>query len=212
MYANVLIKEPLDKVMEDWDFFQDKIIGRFSTFMPEGQNILGLRRRNTGDGQQVDPKKGVIGQHLELGPAGVVPIHFSPMNLHVTLGGTPHHTEHNYGYWHVNDMDELSLKVPNPDPNQLGYALLCMGNPGPGESDRFVWYCDACLTLMYERQYQTGERGFFGFWKAERDAVNSYNADPQNQVCQECGHVNPKAYCWNAAKDTPDESAARRAW
>ncbi len=31
--------------MEDWDFFQDKIVGRFSTFKPPGQNIYGIRRR-----------------------------------------------------------------------------------------------------------------------------------------------------------------------
>jgi len=87
-----------------------------------------------------------------------------------------------------------------------------MGVPKPGETDRWAWYCEQCLTLLFERVYQTGALGFNGFWKAERDAVAAYNAAPQNQRCPECGQMNPKGYYWNPAKDSPGEQQARAAW
>ena len=68
------------------------------------------------------------------------------------------------------------------------------------------------MTLLYELRYATGDMGFSGFWRAERDAVAGYNAEPKNQLCPECGHLNPKGYCWNAAKDNEDERAARQQW
>jgi hypothetical protein len=212
MYATIMLREPLERVLGDWDFLQEKVIGRFSTFRPEGQNIYGIRRRQIDASQVVDPRKGLISEHYELGPSGIQVWHHAAFKLHVTLAGTPHRVAHNFGYWHINDMDELYLPLPSPEPGQPGYFLLCMGNPGPGESDRFAWYCQRCLTLLFERQYRTGDLGFNGFWRAERDAVTAYNSDPRHQRCPECGYVNPKGYCWNTVKDTPEERAARQLW
>jgi hypothetical protein len=212
VYANLILDEPIERVLEDWDYLQEKVIGRFSTFRPEGQNIYGIRQRTIGDQVIVDPRKGAISAHYELGPDGVHTWHHSALKLHITLSGVPHRVEHNFGYWHINDMDELYLPLPNPVPDVPGYFLICMGNPRAGETDRFAWYCSECYTLMFERQYQTGDKGFAGFWKAERDAVTAFNSAERNQVCTECGHINPKGYCWNTAKDLPEEQFARRAW
>ncbi len=36
MYANVLVKEPLEKVMEDWDYLHERVLSHFATFKPMG--------------------------------------------------------------------------------------------------------------------------------------------------------------------------------
>src|SRR5439155_25207182 len=138
---------------------------------------------------------------LVLGPHGVEVKESAEMEISITPGGLPHHTPHSFGYWHINDMDELSIRPPGAGPDQPGFLLLIMGVPREGETDRWAWYCEECLTLLFERQYETGRLGFNGFWKAERDAVAAYNRDPQHQICPECRHQNPKGYCWNPAKD-----------
>src|SRR5579884_3038182 len=69
MYATIMLREPLERVLGDWDFLQEKVIGRFSTFRPEGQNIYGIRRRQIDASQVVDPRKGLISEHYELGPS-----------------------------------------------------------------------------------------------------------------------------------------------
>lgn len=212
MYANLLIKEPLDKVLEDWDFFEDKVIGHFATFKPEGQNIYGIRKRQIDAAQVIDPTKGSISGHFELGPRGVTSWTHGALKLHITSAGTPHHVSHNFGYWHINDMDELYLPLPRVEAGNHAFFIVCMGNPREGQGDTFAWYCEQCMTLMFERRHESGSKGFNGFWRAERDAVNEYNSDPQNQICPDCGHVNPKGYCWNTAKDSPEERLARQAW
>jgi len=220
MYANVLVKEPLEKIMEDWDYLHERVLSHFATFKPMGQNIYGVRR---GRPQSRPPDEIVPGPvsyvqkrpsygTLILGPGGVEVKQSAEMEISITPGGLPHHTPHSFGYWHINDMDELSIRLPGATPDQPGSLLLIMGVPKPGETDRWAWYCEQCLTFLFERVYQTGALGFNGFWKAERDAVASYNADPQNQRCPECGLMNAKGYCWNPAKDTPDEQQARAAW
>ena len=212
MYANVLVREPLDKIMDDWDFFEDKVIGHFSTFKAAGQNIYGIRKRDIDARQVIDPRKGAISEHYELSPAGLSAWHHAALKLHITAAGTPHRVSHNFGYWHINDMDELYLPLPKQAPDEPAFFVVCMGNPKPGDGDIFAWYCTECLTLLFERRYETGTLGFDGFWRAERDAVRDYNADAANQLCPECGHVNFKGYRWNAGLDSEEERAARRQW
>jgi hypothetical protein len=87
-----------------------------------------------------------------------------------------------------------------------------MGSPRGNETDGFAWYCENCLTLLHDYVVETGRLGFSGFWKGEADAVRSYNSNPALHICPECDHVNPAGYCWNSAKDTPEEAAARALW
>jgi hypothetical protein len=212
MHADLFVKEPLEKVIDDWDFFEDRVVGRFSTFLPVGQNIYGIRKRDIDATQVVDPRKGAISAHYELGPSGLSTWSHGALKMHITAAGTPHHVAHNFGYWHINDMDELYLPLPAPAPGAQSFFVVCMGNPGPGDGDNYAWYCEKCLTLLYEYRYETGSLGFNGFWRAERVAVNGYNAHAKNQLCPECGHVNPKGYCWNTAKDNEQERSARQQW
>jgi hypothetical protein len=212
MFREITIDEPIEKVIEDWDFFQDKIVPKFSTFRTVGQNIYGIRRRAISAEGIVDLRKGNISASLELGPAGVVPVTHKPMQIHVTTAGTPHRVSHSFGFWHVNDMDEVYLGLPNPEGDPLGHYLVIMQTPTGKEGESFAWYCRECLTLHYELRYATGQFGLQGFWKAEETAVRAYNSDAKNRTCPECGHVNPLGYCWNSAKDTPEQKEARAIW
>ena len=43
LYSDVLIKEPAEKIADDWDFLDEKVIRKFSGFRPVGDNIYGIR-------------------------------------------------------------------------------------------------------------------------------------------------------------------------
>jgi hypothetical protein len=206
--------EKLDRIIDDWDFFEDKVIRHFSTFRPHRDNVYGVRSRDISpDGVIVDPRKGAISKLYELGPNGPEEILRKPLTPFVIPSGNPHHVPHNFGYWHVNDMDELFVQIPNPGEGELGFSLVCMGNPERGERDGFAWYCENCWNLLFMQDAPTGDAGFMSlFWKAEREIVAAYNSDPRNQYCGDCGHVNPLGYTWNPSKDTAETAAARKAW
>jgi hypothetical protein len=212
MFAEIMIKEPLEKVADDWDYFDDKIMKHFSTFKADGTNVFGIRRRVISAAAVDDPKKGNINRFMELGPKGLTYGEHSPLRIRVTTAGTPHHVSHNFGYWHINDKDELYLPIPSAVPGELGHFVVIMGFPTGNETDAFAWYCEKCLTLLYDHVVETGRLGFNGFWKGETQAVRTYNSDIRLRTCVECGHVNPMGYCWNRAKDTPEETAARAYW
>lgn len=206
--------EKLERLVDDWDFFEDKVIRHFSTFREHGDNVYGVRSRSISpEGVIVDPRKGRVNNFYQLGPSGPEEVLRRPLTPFVVPSGNPHHIPHDFGYWHVNDMDELYVHIPNAGEGELGYSLVCMGNPGSGERDGFAWYCENCWNLLFMRDYATGDDGLTStIWKVERAAVEEYNSDPRNQYCGDCGHVNPLGYTWNPTKDTPEAAAARKAW
>jgi hypothetical protein len=212
MFAQIEIREPLEKVAADWDFFADSIISHFSTFRAVGHNIYGLRRRLITAAGVTDPKKGNIGRFQELGPHGIEEGVHHPLEIRITAAGTPHRVLHSFGYWHINDKDELHLPIPGDGGANPGYSVIMQGRPRGRESESFAWYCEQCLTLLFDFVVPTGEVGLTGFWKGEQEAVRTYNRDARLRTCVECGHVNPMGYCWNKAKDTPEEAEARRRW
>src|SRR5262245_39076501 len=107
MFREITIDKPIDQIVNDWDFFDEKIVSKFAMFRTIGQNIYGVRRRAIGEHEVVDLKKGDISDALELGPNGVVSFTFKPLHIHVTTGGTPHRVPHSMGFWHINDMGEI---------------------------------------------------------------------------------------------------------
>jgi len=128
MFADIITSEPIEKISGDWDFLNDKVLSKFSTFRVVGENVYGIRRRYVeGDSGVVDVKKGAMGRHYEIGPSGIVENVKKPFQIYVTTGGTPHHVEHNFGYWHINDMDELYLRFPGETPDVLGYSIVIQG-------------------------------------------------------------------------------------
>jgi hypothetical protein len=212
MITEVTIAEPIEKILDDWDFFADAIVGKFSAFREVGQNIYGIRRRSIGKAEIVDTKKGSFAEFFELGAQGPVTARFEPMRIHVTTAGTPHRVPHSMGFWHINDMDELYLPLPSPPSEPLGHFLVIMQSPSGNEGESFAFYCEQCRTLLHELHYATGKLGMQGMFRAEEVAVRAFNADLRKRTCPECGFVNPLGYCWNIAKDTPDERAARAIW
>jgi len=212
MFTEIMIDEKIDRLVEDWDFLAEHVVPKFTMFRPVGQNIYGIRRRAISSSGVIDPKKGDISAALELGPQGIVTVHHRPMSMHITAAGTPHRVPHSMGFWHINDMDEIYLPLPNPEGDPLGHYLVIMQTPTGAEGDSYAWYCDRCLTMLFERRHRTGELGMNGLFKCSENAVREYNSDARLRTCPECGHLNPMGYVWNTAKDTPEERAARAIW
>lgn len=103
----------------------DRILGRFSPFGVMGQNVYGVRRRHVeSESEVIDPKKGFISRHCEIRPGGVMEHVKKPFEIYVTVAGTPHHVEHNFGYWHIDDMEELYLRFPGDTLDALGCGLI----------------------------------------------------------------------------------------
>ena len=211
MFKEIVVDEPIEKIIEDWDFLEDRVAAKYSTFREFGQNIYGVRRRMVSRTEVVDLKKGKFSSLL-LGPQGIVGTGRNPLHFHITTAGTPHRIPHSLGYWHINDMDELYLPVPGVSADDLGYFLVIMQTPKGNEGESFAWYCQKCVTMLYEVHYRSGEMGLKNFWRAEENAVREYNRDINNRTCPECGEINPLGYVWNTAKDTPEERAARAFW
>ena len=42
-FPNLYIREPIEKVMGDWDFLNERVIGKFSGFKEAGQQVIGVR-------------------------------------------------------------------------------------------------------------------------------------------------------------------------
>jgi hypothetical protein len=212
MFREVTIDEPIQKIVDDWDFLDEKIVSKFAMFRTVGQNIYGVRRRGISDTEILDLRKGDISDALELGPNGIEHFTFRPMHIHVTTGGTPHRVPHSMGFWHINDMDEIYLPLPNPEGDALGHFVVIMQTPRGNEGESVAWYCERCLTLLFERFHRTGEFGLEGVFKASARAIAEYNADTRLRTCPECGHLNPLAYAWEPSKDSAAQRAARAAW
>jgi hypothetical protein len=211
MFANIRVKEPLERVVEDWDYLAERVLPRFSTLKVVGQNNMGIRRRVVSTHSVDDPKTGAA-IHFEIGPSGLIHPERHPFEVYVTTAGTPHHVTHSYGYWHINDMDEVYFAVPPEREGDLGHTFIIQGMPQGNECDRFAWYCQRCVTLVREIVFRSGQEGFEQFWRAERAAVSAYNSNPLLRRCPECGHENPAAYCWNPSKDGELERQARAVW
>ncbi len=212
MFGNLIVDEPIEKLIGDWDLLEEKVAKKFSTFRQEGQSIFGIRRRQVSADGVVDKTKGGLTDRFSISPAGIIGSPKQELVLHVITSGTPHHSAHNYGYWHINDKDELYLQMRGSADDNLGYSLTIMGSPSATDTDRIAWYCQSCGTMIFERLLRTGSVGFDHFWKWEEASVREFNAEIRNRTCSECGEVHPLGYMWNPAKDTPQEHEARMAW
>jgi hypothetical protein len=211
MFAVVGVDQPIEKIVEDWDFLDEKIVKKFQMWQVVGDNTMGIRRREITLQEIIDPRKGRFNS-VTMTPQGLTSKQHKALKMHITPGGVPHRVEHSFGFWHINDMDELYLPVPARPGETHGHFIIMMQTPTENEGESFAQYCQECLTILFEYHFATGKLGFSEFYRAEREAVNSYNADPRQRVCPECGHTNPIAYCSNVVKDSPEQAEARRLW
>ena len=65
--TTIEIDDSLDR-LSDWDFFDEKVIGKFSGFKAAAGNILGIRRRIIDRDSIYDEKKGPHPAHLRAFP------------------------------------------------------------------------------------------------------------------------------------------------
>ena len=215
IYSDLYVNESIEKIAEDWDFFEDKVVKKFFGFKTVGDNVVGIRPVTQGTidklGASAPPIALVsVRRNFEIGPKGIVEVPRTPFSLHVTRAGTPHRTEHVFGYWHINDKDEVIVTLP-PNGDEPGRVVIVMGKPTGEETDRFAWYCEECVTLLFMRELVSG-RDFQKFWASELAAVREYNSDPRHQICPSCGHKNRLAYSSMQPKDTDDERGSRMVW
>src|SRR3974390_1047127 len=151
MLAAMFIDEPIEKVVDDWNLFEDKVVKKFGTFRTVDQNIIGVRRRVIGL-ETIDLKKGKM-ESIELGPSGIIAQRREALNMHITFSGTPHRGRHSFGYWHINPMDELYFSIPPKPGEELGYFIVLMQTPRGDETESFAWYCNECLTIIRASRY-----------------------------------------------------------
>jgi hypothetical protein len=155
--------------------------------------------------------RGRVGDFMVLGPNGIEDAPNKPMYMQIVLGGTPHR-HRGFGFWHINDKDELYLPLPAETLGEPGHFVIMMQMATGEESERYGWYCIQCSTMLFEREYEIAEEGLDGFWDAMLQAVRAFNSDIKNRTCPECGAVHPPAFGWNPALDTPEEREARGTW
>ena len=44
LYADVYVDEPIEKIVDDWDFLHEKVLPKFMGFRPVGHNVYGMRQ------------------------------------------------------------------------------------------------------------------------------------------------------------------------
>jgi hypothetical protein len=128
------------RMHESVDFANEHEVVKFLGFIPLGENIFGVRPR-TGRSMAEDA--------MEIGPQGIIHPRRDPYGMYICYAGTPHHSKHIFGFWHINDVDEIYINIPGATADDVGKQIIMMRYPRPGERDYFAWYCQQCSTLLH---------------------------------------------------------------
>jgi hypothetical protein len=188
------------------DFAAEDAQLRYRSFTPVGSMLIGLRfRGREGGDKKLEVQSGrqlkIVEGTIEACPRS---------NMMFTPPLVPHRTEYNYGFWHVNDEQELGINIPLGDEKRV--TVLIEGYPEKGRLDRFAWYCGKCVTPLFVRQCETGRVGLGGFYQVQQEAILEFNASEALRTCRSCGDVHPHAYSAYAWTDTPEQREARKVW
>jgi hypothetical protein len=186
------------------DFASAEAEQRYRSFYPVGEMLIGLRFNDT-----TKPGTGLkLGRNLKIVDGQIVVETRS--NIMFTPPLVPHHAEHGYGFWHINDEQEMALNLRLSETRLV--TVLVEGFPKRGRHDRFAWYCLKCLNPLYMREVETGRVGLPGFYAVEDQAFQDFNGSERLRSCGACGTVHPKAYSIFPQQDTPEERASRELW
>jgi hypothetical protein len=186
------------------DLMTDESKLRYRSFYPCGDMLIGLRYHEPNPGRQGFK----VGRTLKIIDKKIVAeprcdVQFTPPLV-------PHHSEHVYGFWHINDQQEMAMSLKLDNERRL--TVLVEGFPARGRLDRFAWFCLKCLNPLYMTQVETAKVGLGGYYAVQEDAFAVFNSDEKVRTCAECGAIHPKAYSIFPWKDTPDEKLARDEW
>ncbi len=177
----------------DFDLLGDEAVKQFSAFARLGKDhLMGIRMLNGAGRPNV-----MYG--LRSGKPEVMDIVQPGKAIGFVPAGAAHHLTQDYGWWHVNDADEIYIPVPLTN-GVLAFVIL--EATFANRWDKFQWYCLECFTFLHERRVHTGRVGMEGYWEAEAAAVAEFNADPERRTCPNCQTVHPLAYSfWEPGKE-----------
>jgi hypothetical protein len=185
------------------DLLSDDAPLRYRSFFPVGEMLIGLRFHDN-DPSRMGMRTGNTLKIID-GRIAVEP----RRHMMFTPPLVPHRSEHIYGFWHINDEQELAMNLTLSETRRV--TVLIEGFPKRGRRDRFAWFCTSCLNPLFMREVETGRVGLPGFYAVEEDAFETFNNDVTLRTCRICGTVHPHAYSifnWN---DTEEQKAARAA-
>jgi hypothetical protein len=190
--------------MMTMDLMSEESKLRYRSFYPCGDMLIGLRYHEPNP----DRKAFKMGRSLKIIDGKIVAeqrsdVMFTPPKM-------PHHSEHVYGFWHINEAQEMALNLKLDNDRRL--TVLVEGFPEYGRIDRFAWYCLKCVTPLFMTQVETRRVGLAGYYAAQEDAFDAFNNDAALRTCPSCGEVHPTAYSIFPWKDSPAEREARELW
>lgn len=177
---------------------------RYRSFYPCGDMLIGLRYYE----QKPQATGFKPGRSLKIMNGKIVSEPRSDVMFTPPL--VPHHAEHVYGFWHINDQQEMIMNLKLND--NRGLTVLIEGFPERGRIDRFAWYCLNCLNPLYMVQVETARVGLAGYYAVQEDGFAVFNGDEKVRTCSECGTVHPVAYSIFPWNDNEPEREARSQW
>ncbi len=121
---------------------------RYRSFYPVGEMLIGLRFHELNP----DSRRMGMGRTLKIIDGKIIAEQRA--NVMFTPPLVPHHSEHGYGFWHVNDEQEMVINLKMSETPVV--TVLAEGFPKRGRHDRFAWYCLKCLNPLYMREVETG--------------------------------------------------------
>lgn len=177
---------------------------RYRSFYPCGDMLIGLRYAEPNP----DRRGFKPGRSLKIIDGKIVAeprrdVQFTPPLV-------PHHAEHVYGFWHINDQQEMVLNMKLGDDRRL--TVLIEGYPERGRVDRFAWFCLNCVNPLYMAEVETAKVGLPGYYAVQEDAFEVFNNDEKVRTCSHCGTVHPVAYSIFPWNDNAGEREARSQW
>lgn len=132
-----------------------------------------------------------------------------PRMMHTVTAGTPYRIAHLFGAWRISDADMIYLRV---EEERAVYHTLLTAMCRDVREDVLLWFCPECGREMTRERFDSRRNGLAAFWPFLLEQGRAFNADATRRICAACKATHPLAYGFDAAADTPEEAAARRAW
>ena len=170
MFAVVGVDRPIEQVVNDWDFLDEKLVKKFTTWQEVGGNIIGIRRREITLKEIVDPKKGKFNS-ITMTPDGLISKNTKRSRSTSRRAACRTASSTASGSGTSTTWTSSILPIP-PRAGRGAWALhrrdaerrpRTKARASPSTAS-------VCLTMLHEHYYATGRDGLHGiFWHAEED-------------------------------------------